>query len=126
MVTFALHQVTSYVDQANAAPLYRVVNQVTESTGASPAVFVYKTATQVFEHHATAADMDRWPDNHEEAVVNNHAFYRVSSVSRTWETLAEMYEDLDYTLQRVRSLANELTAQRGEIAVERITQIEGT
>lgn len=125
MVTFTLHQATSYVDQANAAPLYRVVNQVTESTGASPAVFVYKTATQEYEHHASAADMERWPDNYEAAVVDNLAFYRVTNVSRTWETLAEAYADLDETLLRVRSLANELTAQRGTIAVERTTLIEG-
>jgi hypothetical protein len=125
VVSFTLHQTTSYVDQANAAPRYRVVNQVTASVGASEAVFVYKTATQVFEHYASAADMDRWPDTYEEAVTGNLAFYRVSSVSRDWDTLTETYADLDETLRRIRSLANELTAQRGTIAGETITTIEG-
>lgn len=125
MVSFSLHQVTSYVDQANAAPLYRVVNQVSESSGASPAVFVYKTVTKAFDHYASAADMERWPDNYEEAQLKNLAFYRVNSVSRTWKTLQEMQEDLDMTLARVRSLAKELTAQRTVIALDRVTVIEG-
>lgn len=125
MVSFSLRQVTSFVDQANAAPLYRVVNQVIESTGASPCTFVYKTVTQQFEHYASAADMAQWPDNYEEAVINNLAFYRRSEVSRNWETLAEMYEDLDTTSKRVQSLANELTQQRGDLTIDRTTLIEG-
>lgn len=125
VVSFSLRQITSFVDQANAAPLYRVVNQVTDSLGASPNVFVYKTATQKFDHYASAADMERWPDNYEEAVINNLSFYRVNSVARDWETLAEMYEDIDYSLKRVKSLADELTKQRGVVAVDRTTLIEG-
>lgn len=125
MVSFTLHQVTSFVDQANAAPLYRVLNEVTASTGASPCVFVYKTATQKFDHYASAADMERWPDTREQAEIDNLAFYRVSNVQRDWKNLADMYEDLDYTARRVQSLANELTEQRGEIVIDRTTVIEG-
>lgn len=125
MASFSLRQVTSFVDQANTAPLYRVANEVTASVGASLNVFVYSAATQKFDHYASAADMEQWPATYEEAVINNLAFYRASSVTRDWETIEGMYEDLDYTLQRIQSLANELTKQRGVITIDRTTQIEG-
>lgn len=125
MVSFSLRQVTSLVDQANAAPKYRVVNQVEISTGASTCVFVYKTASKAFEHYASAADMERWPDSFEEAQVRGLAFYRVNSVSRDWETLGDMQDDLDESMTRVRSLARELTAQHGTVVIDRTTMIEG-
>ena len=125
MVSFTLRQITSIVDQDAEAPLYGVQNQVTEATGASAAVFVYKTTTQAFEHYATAGDMDKWPDNFEEANSSNLAFYRLDSVMRTWASLTEMYEDLDMTTRRVRFLANELSQQQGEIIIDRSTVIEG-
>ncbi len=124
MVSFTLRQTTSLVDQANDAPLYRVINQIVGAIGASPAVFVYKVATSAFEHYANAADMERWPDSREEALVRGLGFYRLDNVSRTWASLEDMYEDLDTTLRRVRSLANELSAQRGVVETVRETLIE--
>ena len=125
MVSFLLRQVTSLVDQAGKAPLYRVINQVTESTGASAAVFAYKTATKVFDHYANAGEMEQLPDSYEEAVVRGVAFYRLNSVSRDWETVAQMYADIDATMRRVRSLAKDLTQQQGAIVMDRSTSIVG-
>lgn len=125
MVSFTLRQVTSVVQQTAAPPLYRVINQVTSADGASTSVFVYKAATQAFEHYAAAADMEKWPDSLEEANALNKAFYRLDSVSRTWTSLEEMHEDLDMTLRRVRLLANELTVQRDSIEIDRTTVVEG-
>lgn len=125
MVSFTLRQVTSIVDGA-AGPTYRVVNQVTETLGAGPGVFVYAVATKAFSHYATAGDVELWPDSLEEAQVRNLAFYRLDSVSRVWASISEMNEDLDTTSRRVQMLANELTARRQAIVIDRSTVIQGS
>jgi len=124
VVSFTLRQMTKVVDQDGAAPLYRVINQVVSAVGASAATFVFKTSTQVFEHYANAADMERWPNSQEEAQLRGLGFYRLDNVSRTWASLEEMYEDLDMSLRRVRALASELSAQRASVEMTRDTVIE--
>lgn len=125
MPTFTLRQTTTIVDQTNDAPLYRVINQVMGAIGASPAAFVYKTSDKVFDHVATAGDMERWPDSYEEAVLRGVEFYRLDSVSRTWTSVEDMNADLDIALRRVQRLANDLTARRGILEIDRVTTIEG-
>lgn len=125
MVSFLLRQVTSLVEQVGKAPLYRVIHQVTESSGASGAVFAYKTATKAFDHYANAGELELLPDNYEEAAVRGTPFYRLSSLSRDWETVSQMYVDIDTTLRRVRSLARDLSKQQEAIVMDRSTLIEG-
>ncbi len=124
MVSFTLRQQTQVVDQEGAAPLYRVINQIVGAIGASPAVFVDTVATSACEHYANSADMERWPDSREEALVRGLGFYRLDHVSRTWAALEDRYEDLDMTRRRVRSLANELSVQRSSVEMVRETLIE--
>lgn len=125
MVTFTLHQATEVIEQPSDGPHYRVHNEVTAATGASPAVFVFKTSTQAFDHYARAADLEQWPDSYEEALLRELAFYRAKILTRTWDTLADLSEDLAMTLQRTQRLANELNLQQGAIAVDRTTVVVG-
>lgn len=122
MVSFTLHQLTSIVD----GPQYQVLNEVVAATDASPAVYVYETATQKFNHYAAAADMEQWPDSLEKAQVTSMAFYRLPAVTRTWDTVARMNADLDMSIRRLQSLTDELTAQRGSLVVDRTTVITGS
>lgn len=126
MVSFTLRQTTALIEQPNAAPLYRVTNQVTEADGASKAVFVFRTTTKKFEYYATALDMGRWPDSYEEALIKSLSYYRLDTVSRDWTTLAEMYKDVDITKSRVGGLARDLAAQRDAIIIDVTTVIEAT
>jgi hypothetical protein len=121
LVSFTLHQLTSIV----AGPAYQVVNTVTAATDASLAAYVFQTSNQQFNHYATAADMDQWPDTYEKAQVTNAAFYRLPTITRTWDTVEDMNEDLDVSLRRLQSLADELNAQRGALIVDRTTTVVG-
>ena len=125
MVRFSLHQTTSVVDQDGGVPLYRVINQVEAAVGTSSAAFVYKTTLKTFSHYATASDFERWPDSYEEALLRDLPYYRLGSVSRTWDTVTEMQADLDMTCQRVRALANELTRMLSGVVLDRTISIEG-
>lgn len=122
MVSFSLHQVTSIVD----GPGYQVTNEVVAATDASPATYVFATATQAFSNYASAADMEKWPDSYDEAFLQNKQFYRQPKLIRTWKTVAEMNADLDMSIRRLQSLADELTAQRGDLVIDRTTVIQGS
>lgn len=121
MVTFTLHQVTAIV----TGPAYSVTNEVTMATDASLAAYVFQTDTQTFSHYATAADIETWPDSLTSATFSGAAFYRLSSVTRTWETVVEMNTDLATSIQRLQSLADELNAQQGALTIDRTTVIQG-
>ena len=121
MVVFTLRQVTEICDGAK----YKVTNTVTEAQNASSAVYVYNTASQVFSHYATAVDMERWPDSHELAVLRSAVYYRQPSVTRTWESVRRMNEDLAMSLQRLQYLADELNAKQGALVIDRTTVIQG-
>lgn len=127
MVTFTLRQVTAIVaSESNPAETgYRVTNEVTAAVDASPAVYVYATATQAFSNYASAADMGRWPAGYEEAAVTNTMFYRLSSVTRTWDTVRDMNVDLSLSIRRLQALAAELNAQQGALVIDRTTVITG-
>lgn len=121
MVVFTLRQVTAICDGAK----YKVTNTVTEAQNASTAVYVYSTETKAFSHYATAIDMERWPDSHELAVLRSAVYYRQPSVTRTWDSVRKMNEDLGMSLQRLQFLADELNAQQGALVIDRTTVVQG-
>lgn len=102
---------------------YQVTNAVTTSTGIDPAVFVFKTDTQAFDHYATAPDMDALPDTWEAAVAAGLGFYRQSSVSRTWTTISAMNDDLSITKARLGALAREVSQLQGAIVSDQTVVI---
>jgi len=123
VVSFTLHQVTSI----QTGPLYRVNNTVTAAVGASPAAFVYKTLTQAYDHYATAADMESWPDSLASAQQNGKEFYRLTSVQRDWATVSEMNADLTVTKSRIQLLASDLARlQDGAVIDETVTITAGS
>lgn len=113
-VTFTLHQVTQVLD----GPLYRASNEVTAATEADPNVFVFATATKVFDHYANPAEMANTPIGWDAASVANSPFYRQASVVRDWETAAEMQTDLTTTQARLTALAEDLTTLNGQLTVD--------
>ncbi len=121
MTTFSLRQVTSIVDGNK----YQVSNEVTAATDADTATYVYKTANQEFSNYASAADMQQWPIGYEQAQVLNVLFYRLPALIRTWDTVPEMNDDLDTSVRRLQSLADEMNALRGDIVIDRTTVITG-
>lgn len=121
MVSFTLRQVTRIVNNEQ----YEVANEVTAATDASPAVYVFKTVNQAFSNYASAADMASWPDSYEEAQVLGKLFYRLPRLTRVWDTLSQMNEDLDMSIRRLQFLSDELTAQRGTIEIDRTASIVG-
>ena len=117
MVNFTLRQVTTIVGEG----AYQVVNSVTEAS-----TYVYSVARQNFDHYASAADMASWPDNLATAVLMGQAFYRLPSVTRVWGTVEKMNRDLDDSVRRLQALADELTALRGALTIDRTTVIQGS
>jgi hypothetical protein len=121
VVSFTLNQVTSIVNEVQ----YQVVNTVTAAVGASPAVYVFETTTQRFVRYASAGDMEQYPDSLELAQVLGFPFYRLPTVTRTWETVQLMNADLATSLYRLQSLADQLNAQQGSLIVDRTTTVVG-
>jgi hypothetical protein len=112
VVTIQLRQITSILQDG---PLYRVQNTVEKATGISPALFVYKTVTQLFDHYATAADIATYPDSYDEAVATNAAFYRQPSVIRDWKTTQNLLEDVQVTQARLRAVVNDVARVNGSL-----------
>jgi hypothetical protein len=119
VVSFTLNQLTSIV----GGPRYQVTNQVTAATDADLSVYVFETSTQRFNHYAAAADMELFPNSYEQALLLGIAFYRLPIITRTWDTVQRMYADLDMSLRRLQSLADELNAQRGDLVINRTTVV---
>jgi hypothetical protein len=118
-VSLELNQVTSVQD----GPLYRVKNEVVAATNIGKEVFVFKTATKKFDHYATVADMESWPDNYDDALANGKTFYRVSVVQRDWETTIEMEADVSVTKSRLAGLVQQMNAVQGTVNSNTTTTI---
>lgn len=120
-VTIQLRQVTSVVD----GPLYRVKNTVEKASGISSALFVFKTITQKFDHYATVADLENYPDNYDDAQSEGSTFYRLPEVIRDWDTIDDMLEDMRVTKQRLQAVVNDVTRLNGELPSDTTTTITG-
>lgn len=120
-VSFSLRQIAT----AHDGPIYRVKNQITSATNASPSVFVFKTATQTFSHYASVADMDTYPDSYAAAVAAVAAFYRLTEVTRDWDTVAERNADVDLSRARVQALASDLSQLADTLTFDTTTVITG-
>lgn len=122
MVSFTLQQTTAIVDTNK----YQVTNTVVAAVGADSSVYVFKTVTQCFSHYASAADVLQWPTGYDVASLIGAAFYRLPNVTRTWDTVRRMNQDLAYSLYRAQSLANELTEQQGPLVGTTTTTVTGS
>jgi hypothetical protein len=122
MVSFTLQQATSIVNTNQ----YQVINSVIAAVGSDPNIYVYNASTQRFSHYASAADMTQWPTSPDVANMLKVAFYRLSSVTRTWDTVGDMNEDVALSLFRAQSLANELTEQQGSLVGTTVTTVTGS
>jgi len=118
-VSFTLRQVTSI----QTGPLYRVINTITAAVGASPAVFVYKTLNQMYDHYATAADMESYPDSLETAQQTGKEFYRQPLVQRDWATVTEMNADLAVTQSRIQMLASDMSRLQNGAVIDQTVVI---
>jgi hypothetical protein len=85
---------------------------VNSSTGfagspAAAAVFVFKVADGLFDHVATVLDMQTLHDTLLEAQTANQPYYRLTSVTKDWET-SELAQDFaDTLISRMKSLCQE-------------------
>ncbi len=122
-VSFTLHQASTIV--AGDLPLYRVTKEVTAAVGASPAVFVYKTASQEYSHIAALADIEQYPDSYESAVLDSKMFYRLTTVTRDWDEVFMADADLEITPPRLQLLANDLNRTQGAFVSDTTTVITG-
>lgn len=116
-----LRQVTSI----QPGPLYRVMNEILAATGIDAAVFVYKTSTQAFDHYALVADMEQYSNSYDSAVLNGDLYYRQTSVTRDWDTVTLMNDDLNITRARVQALLNQMGALQGTIPSDTTVTLTG-
>lgn len=123
-VSLTLRQTTVPTTTIDGGANYAVTNIVTASIGISPAVFVFKTDTSKFDHHATPVDMDTLPTTQIDAVSAGLGFYRQSSVMRVWTTIAAMNDDLALTKSRLASLARETSQIQNSLVVDQTTTIQ--
>src|SRR4051794_5779784 len=113
-VSVGIRQQTFILD----GPLYRVKTTVVSGTGISMALFVFKVADDTFDHYATAADLGRWPDNKPDAMTSMVGFYRQPILQRDWETVDDMNQDLQMTIERLQKVTDEWNAANTTIALD--------
>ena len=117
-VSLTLHQ-TAVPATVSGGATYTVTNEITASVGISPAVFVFKTDTGVFDHYATPPDMEALPASQAEAVAAGLPFYRQPGVTRVWTTISAMEEDLALTQTRLNGLVRETSQIQGSLTIDR-------
>jgi hypothetical protein len=122
-VSVDIRQQTATLD----GPLYQVKSSVVAATGISSALFVFKAATDAFDHFATLADLSRYPDTKAAALTQGLGFYRLAAVQRNWPTVDLMNQDLMITIERMQAVVDEWNAGNTTVALDRtITLTSGT
>lgn len=66
---------------------YRVTDEITEATGITSAVFVFKVSDSTFSHYATVADLVNYPDSKSAAQTAGVGFYRQTTAIRDWDSI---------------------------------------
>jgi hypothetical protein len=94
-----------------AAP-YRVVDVVNSSTGfpespAAASVFVFKVADGLFDHVATVLDVQTYPNSLLAAQGANLPYYRLSSVTKDFASVALAQDFASTLISRMTSLCKE-------------------
>ncbi len=127
-VSLTLRQATAVLPPIPpaTAPVYRVKAEITDAMNIDEAVFVYATASRQFSHYATVADLERWANDRTQAMTNGDPFYRLSTVSRDWPTVALLTEDLKLARNRLQLLVNEMNAAELGVLLDVTTIISST
>jgi hypothetical protein len=127
-VSLTLHQVTQVIPPTPpcTAPVYRVTAAITAATNIDPAVFVFGTATQAFDHYGTVADLERWANSLAQASANGDAFYRLAAVTRDWPTIRLMTKDLEVARSRLQFLVDEMNAAQLGVIVDTTTTLSSS
>jgi len=86
-------------------PIYRVVTAVDYNLGIDRNIFVFNAETDVFEHVATPWDIDNTPTDKQTALNTGIDYYRLDTVTKDSDTVAEASTFAAYTLGRISSLA---------------------
>lgn len=121
-VNISLHQTTS-VTAVDDGAVYSVTSVVENASGIDPALFVFKTDTQRFDHYATLADLANVPTSLDVAVVERLSFYRQSRLTRAWPTLRLMQDDLMVTRARLTRVVREASFSQDSAVIDEVLEI---
>ena len=88
-------------------PLYRVLTTVIYNTGINRNIFVFNTETEAYEHVASPWDLENLPTSKSQAVLDDVAYYRLSSVVKDWAGVDDATAFAAYTLSRISNLAQQ-------------------
>jgi hypothetical protein len=95
-------------------PLYRVTTMVTYVTGIDRNVFVYDTTTEEFSHVAAVWDIETYPTSRSAAQEAELSYYRQSTATVDYTTVAVASAAAAYTLARIDSLAQLYTTTQDD------------
>ncbi len=111
-VRIDIEQVRSVLE----GPVYRVYTAVTYNQGIDRNIFVFDTATEVFEHVASPWDLENLPTSRQEALNLGIDHYRLEKVTRDGDYVDEALDYATYVLARIASLT-----QAYELVVDQFT-----
>lgn len=86
---------------------YQVQDTVTASTTIDDAVFVFTTSGGLFDHVATVLDMLTYPDTQSAAALASLAFYRQTTVTKTFTAVNTAQDFATTLISRMKTLAAE-------------------
>lgn len=111
MVNIEVHQERTVED----GPVYRVKTTVLTAQGIDRNIFVFNTETQAFEHVAVTWDMDNYPADRDQAILDGDDYYRKSEANVTYgDNQTTAIDAAAYTLLRIDLLAQQYNLQEGE------------
>jgi hypothetical protein len=91
--------------------LYQVKQTVTNADNISANIFVFKTVDETFAHVATVYDLEKIASvTKVEAETAGEDYYRLDTVTRSWESLDTATEYSNYNQTRIQWLVNEYAA----------------
>lgn len=102
--------ITLFQDRTSTGtpPVYTVINNITATANIDDACFVFQTSgTLVFDHVATPLDIITYPDSQAAAAAASLPYYRLASVTKSFNTVEEAQDFADTVKSRLKSLANE-------------------
>lgn len=95
------------VTSIDAAGLFKVVETVIDSTGLVKTVFAYDTTTGIFNHVATAGELQALPNTQGAAVTANTGYYLQDNATVTYSALADALEMVSIFNLRLQALCTE-------------------
>ena len=109
-VSITLQQVNSTYNDEDNQPVYKSENEISASEGIPLALFVFAVSDDSYSHVASTHDLETYPTSRAEAVNESVDYYRLSQVTREFDSIADAQAFALHVRSRLQFLSNDYPA----------------